>query len=78
MDNKKLNEQELEQITGGQNIMPVIFSGTKQDDEQILNAGYIKVICPNPSCKFEMHLPPIYVGKQVTCAECQTVFTVEG
>ena len=38
--NKKLaelSEEELTQVTGGQNIMPVIFASTKEVDEQMLN-----------------------------------------
>ena len=40
MDNKKLNEQELEQVSGGQNVIPVIFAGTKEVDEQIIG-GFV-------------------------------------
>ena len=41
--NKKLaelSEDELKQITGGQNVMPVIFAGTKEVDEQIIS-GFV-------------------------------------
>ena len=78
MDNKKLNDSELEQVSGGQDVMPVIFASTKEVDEQMMKVGYIKAVCPNPSCQFEMHLPPLQAGKQVTCQECGNVFTVKG
>lgn len=44
--NKKLaelSEEELTQVTGGQNIMPVIFASTKETDEQILTIDNINV-----------------------------------
>ena len=42
--NKKLaelSEEELAQVAGGQSVMPVIYAGTKEKDEQILNVDRI-------------------------------------
>lgn len=43
--NKKLaelSEDELAQVAGGQSVMPVIYAGTKEKDEQILIVDSIK------------------------------------
>ncbi len=73
MDNKKLNDSELEQVNGGEAVMPVIFCGTKQDDsQQLITAGFFHAKC---SCGHRFPLPLTKMGTQVTCPECGKVFT---
>ncbi len=74
MENKNLNEKELEHISGGQAVLPLL-SGTKQTDEQILGVGYFHATCP--SCGFRFPVPQSQQGRQTTCQECGTVFTVK-
>ena len=38
----ELSEEELAQVAGGQSVMPVIYAGTKEKDEQILIVDSIK------------------------------------
>lgn len=71
MDNKKLNDGELEEVNGGQAVLPLL---SKEVDEQMLSlGGYLRARCP--SCGFELHLPMSQKGKQVECQECHTTFT---
>ena len=72
MDNKKLNDSELEQVNGGEAVMPVIFCGTKEEDFQVLTTGFFHANC---SCGHRFPLPLIERGRQVTCPECGKVFT---
>lgn len=73
MENKNLNEKELEQVNGGA-VLPLL-SGTKETDEQILSIGYLHANCP--SCGFKFPVPQSQQGRQTTCQECGNVFTVK-
>lgn len=73
MDNKKLTEQELEQVSGGQAVLPLFSSlDGKEEDFQVLSAGYFHAVCP--ACGLRFPLPLSQKGKQVTCQECGHVF----
>ena len=73
MDNKKLNEQELEQISGG--VIPVLLMQDKEVDEQMLTLGGITAHCTH--CGFEFPVPSSRQGRQVECQSCHEMFTVK-
>lgn len=75
MENKKLNDKELENVNGGQAVLPLLSNSDKEEDAQMVNAGYIRAECP--SCRFKFPLPLSQQGKQVACQECGNVFTVK-
>lgn len=71
MESKKLNEQELEQVTGGQAVLPLLSSEEGEDTSVV--AGFaVKTKCPYCS---EMHtVPDIQIGREMTCSACGQSF----
>ena len=71
MDNKKLNEQELEQVNGGQAVLPLLSSEAPEADEATLVGASKILLCSG--CGQVLHGPD---GDQrhgtVTCS-CGTV-----
>ena len=69
---KLLNDELLEKVTGGENIIPIIFA-TKEKDEQILSLSYKGLHCPVCRHQFSVVVPP---SGKVTCPECKHEFKV--
>ena len=71
MENKKLNEQELENVSGGQAVLPL--KSNVSDDRMIVGSG-ITAHCKH--CGFSFPVPSSRLGKQVECQSCHEMFIV--
>ena len=70
MDNKKLNEQELEQVSGGQAVLPLLSSEAPEADEATLvGAGKI-ILCSG--CGQMLNCPAGDKGHGTVTCSCGT------
>lgn len=71
MENKKLNEQELEQVNGGQAVLPLKSSKAPEVDEAMIVGASKILLCSG--CGQVLHGPEGDRGHGTVTCSCGTV-----
>lgn len=69
MDNKKMKDEALEQVSGGQAVLPLL---SQEETIEMVSANFTRAQCP--FCKAKFPVPLSQKGKKINCQECGAEF----